>query len=263
MPGYKFDPADLTVSAWDDIDRRQTAQDVSRAKARFKEALRADPQSVKALTGLGAALMSERFGHSGEASPQEVADSEHVAAQAIGIAPNNPVALINWANVLLFRGQPELALPFYEKAMLNAPSAANTHVRYAYALLTMGRTQEARHQIDDGLRIGHRDPRVTASAWSLAASLAFTLGDDDQAYALAQRALAERPTFGLAYGTLAAIDALHGRTAAAQKNMAEHLRLMPYSTVARYIANNPAGVPSYLAGRNRMVEGMRMAGLPE
>ena len=93
--------------------------------------------------------------------------------------------------------------------------------------------------------------------------LAFTLDDDDKAYALAQRALAERPTFGPSYGTLAAIDALHGRTSAAQKNMAEHLRLMPYSTVTRYIANNPGGAPRYLAGRNRMVEGLRMAGLPE
>ena len=163
-PGYRFDPADLTVPGWDDIDRRQTEQDVIRAKARFEEALQVDPQSVKALTGLGAALLSERFGHSGEPSPQEVSQSDRIVAQAIGIAPNHPVALINWANVLLLRGEPALALPFYEKAMLSTPSIANTHVRYAYALLIMDRTQEAQHQIDDGLRIGHRDPRVTASA---------------------------------------------------------------------------------------------------
>jgi hypothetical protein len=62
---------------------------------------------------------------------------------------------------------------------------------------------------------------------------------------------------------LASIDALHGRTAEAAKNMAEHRRLMPYNSIERYVSNNPSGADSYLAGRNRMVEGLRAAGLPE
>ncbi|MEJ8856836.1 tetratricopeptide repeat protein [Variovorax robiniae] len=263
VPDYRFDPADLAVSGWDDIDRRQTAEDVSRGRARFEQALRADPDSVTALTGLGAALMSQRFGNSGEPNPADVGESERVSARAIGIAPNNSAALINWANVLVFRGQPRLALPFYEKAVLIAPSNANAHVRYAWVLLSVGRADEARSHIDNALRIGHRDPRVTASAWSLAAVGAFVQGNDDEAYALSQRALAERPTFGIAFGTMAAIDALHGRTAEAQKNMAEHLRLVPHTSVARYIANNPSGSDSFLAARNRLVAGMRAAGLPE
>jgi TolB-like protein/Tfp pilus assembly protein PilF len=262
-PGYRFDPADLALSGWDDIERRQTSDDVSRARARLEEALRADPDSVIALTGLGAALMSERFGHSGEPRPADVAESERVAARAIGIAPNNTVALINWANVLVFRGQPGLALPFFEKAALASPSNANAHARYAWALVSVGRTEEARKQIDDALRIGQRDPRLTASAWSMGAVAAFVQGDDDKAYALAQRAAAERPTFGLAYGTMAGIDALHGRMADAQRNMQEHMRLMPYDSAARYVANNPAGSDLFLARRNRLVEGMRAAGLPE
>ena len=67
-PGYQFDPVDLAMSGWEDIDRRQSMEDVKRGRARFEAALRADPDSVVALTGLGAALMSERFGHSGEAA---------------------------------------------------------------------------------------------------------------------------------------------------------------------------------------------------
>ena len=126
-PGYQFDPADLVMSGWEDINRRQSMEDVRRGRARFEAALRADPDSVTALTGLGAALMSERFGYSGEPPPEDIAASERVAARALAIAPNNPVALINWANVLLFRGQPDLALPVYEKAMLRSPSNPNAH----------------------------------------------------------------------------------------------------------------------------------------
>jgi hypothetical protein len=38
---------------------------------------------------------------------------------------------------------------------------------------------------------------------------------------------------------------------------------MPYNTIERYLSNNPSGSDIYLGGRNRMVEGLRAAGLPE
>jgi hypothetical protein len=62
---------------------------------------------------------------------------------------------------------------------------------------------------------------------------------------------------------LASIDALHGRQADAEKNMAEHLKLMPHNTIERYVTNNPAGADSFLVSRNRFVAGLRAAGLPE
>lgn len=262
-PGHQFDPVDLTMSGWEDIDRRQSMEDVKRGRERFEAALRADPDSVVALTGLGAALMSERFGHSGEAAPEDVAASERVAARALAIAPNNTVALINWANVLLFRGQPDVALPVYEKAMLRSPSNPNARLRYATALQLNGRAAEMQPHIDSAMRIGYRDSRIMASAFFVASNAAFTLEDDEKAYALARRSLAERPNFGLSYAMKASIDALHGRQADAEKNMAEHRRLMPHNTIERYVTNNPAGTDSYLASRNRFVAGLRAAGLPE
>jgi tetratricopeptide (TPR) repeat protein len=225
--------------------------------------LRADPDSVIALTGLGAALMSERFGNSGEPPPEDIAESERVAARALALAPNNHVALINWANVLCFRGQPDLALPVYEKAMRRAPFVALTHLRYASALELNGRAAEMQPYIDTAMRIGYRDPRTMAYAYFLAAGAAFTLGDEEKAYALARRSLVERPSYGVAYAYLAAIDALHGRQAEGERHMAEHRKLMPHNTIERYVINNPAGADSYLASRNRLVEGMRAAGLPE
>lgn len=257
------DLVDLVQAAWDDLDRRQTTEDVKRSRARFEAAVRADPNSVVALTGLGAALMSERFGHSGEAPPEDVAASERVAERALAIAPNDAVALINWANVLLFRGQPEVALPVYEKAMLRAPSNPLTHLRYAVALDLNGRASEMQPHIDIAMRIGYRDARLMANAFSVASRAAFSMGDDDKAYALARRSLAERPNFGISYAMLASIDALNGRNAEAEKNMAEHRKLMPHSTIERIVINNPSGSASFLAVRDRMCEGLRAAGLPQ
>jgi hypothetical protein len=147
--------------------------------------------------------------------------------------------------------------------MRRAPSVAVTYLRYAAALEFNGRAAEMQPHIDTAMRIGYRDPRIMASAYSLAAHAAFTLGDEEKAYALARRSLVERPNFGLSYAYLAAIDALHGRQAEGENNMAEHRKLMPHNTIERYVINNPAGADSYLASRNRMVEGFRAAGLPE
>ena len=175
--------------------------------------------------------MSQRFGDSGEPLPlpADVAESERVAAKSLALAPNNTVALINWANVQLLRGQPNLALPMYERAVLRAPFNANAHLRYAVALLLVGRAGEMQPSIDSALRIGYRDQRIMAVAYYVASLEAFALGDDEKAYAMARRSLVERPNWGLAYSMLASIDALHGRNEQAAQNMTEHRKLVPHT----------------------------------
>ncbi|MFC5608133.1 winged helix-turn-helix domain-containing tetratricopeptide repeat protein [Variovorax soli] len=262
-PGFRPDAVDLMVAGWGDLDLRQSVEDVARARARLEAALRVDPDSVGALTGLGAALMSERFGYSGEPLPADPGESERVAERAIILAPENNIALINWANVQLFRNRPDLALQFFERAALNQPANANARVRYAAALMYMGRLDDAQAQCEAALKIGKRSPRVSASAWGMLSNLAFVRGDDDTAYAMAQRAVAQRPTYGLAYANLAAVDIVQGRPEEARSHMAEHLRLMPTSSASRQLTNNPAGSEIYRAGRDRLIAAMREAGLPE
>jgi DNA-binding winged helix-turn-helix (wHTH) protein/TolB-like protein len=52
QPGHVPDAADLTLMGWGDLDRRKSLADVQRARGRFEAALREDPRSVIALTGL-------------------------------------------------------------------------------------------------------------------------------------------------------------------------------------------------------------------
>lgn len=169
--------------------------------------MRIDPNSITALTGPGAALMSERFGNSGEAPAADVTESERVAQRAFELAPNSSVALINWANVLLLRGDPNQTLPVYEKATLRAPSNANAHLRFASALLLVGRAVEMQAPIDMAMRLGYRDSRIMATAYFVSAQAAFAQGEEDKAYALATRSIVERPNYGVSYLHLALIDA--------------------------------------------------------
>ncbi|CAN5820531.1 hypothetical protein BH11PSE13_BH11PSE13_21620 [soil metagenome] len=262
-PGYRFDPADLAMAGWEDINRRKTAEDVRRGRQRFEQALAADPDSVIALNGLGAALMSERFGNSGGPPMKDVELSERVAARAVELSPNDSASLINWANVLLFRGQPELAEPVYARAVERMPSNANAYLRHATALMLVGRADEMQSRIDSAFRYGDKDQRIMAAAFYASAQAAFAKGEEDAAYEFARKALVERPSFGPACAVLAAIDALHDRPADARRNMQEHLRLMPSSTVTQFVTGNPTKDARYRVRRDRMIEGLRAAGLPE
>ena len=62
---------------------------------------------------------------------------------------------------------------------------------------------------------------------------------------------------------LAAIDALHGRMAAAAANMTKHSQMVPLSNIAYVVMTYPSTDPGFLAQRARLVEGLRKAGLPE
>jgi predicted Zn-dependent protease len=95
------------------------------------------------------------------------------------------------------------------------------------------------------------------------ADLAFAQGRDDEAYEILRTWAAESPNNGRPYLMLAAIDALHGRMAAATANMTKHRKMLPLSNVAYVVMTYPSTDPGFLAQRARLVEGLRKAGLPE
>src|SRR5262249_39299419 len=95
------------------------------------------------------------------------------------------------------------------------------------------------------------------------AEYAFFQGRDDEAYAWMRLMAAEMPGWDRSYALLAAIDALHGRDEQARAHMARHRALVPHSTVRYierlYVSSNPAVITQ----RERLLEGLRKAGLPE
>lgn len=88
------------------------------------------------------------------------------------------------------------------------------------------------------------------------------LGEEERAYELASRGVAALSSNPQGHATLAAIDALLGRSDRAASEMANFLTLWPSATVAGYDALQPSAHPVYLAQRERLYEGLRLAGLP-
>ena len=90
------------------------------------------------------------------------------------------------------------------------------------------------------------------------------LGSCEQAVAWCRRAIEANRNYPIAYFLLAAALAQLGRLDEARSAVKAGLALNPTFTISRARAARPmSDEPTYLAQRERILEGMRKAGLPE
>ena len=84
-----------------------------------------------------------------------------------------------------------------------------------------------------------------------------------EAVAWIRRGLEVNRNFSVAHFHLAAEQALLGELDQARKAVQTGLALDPSFTIRRFRAGTATDDPTYLAGRERCYEGLRMAGVPE
>ena len=89
------------------------------------------------------------------------------------------------------------------------------------------------------------------------------LGSDEEAVALVRRSIEMNRNFPHAYFHLAAALAHLDRLDEARSAVQVGLALTPTFTLRRYRAGAYSDNPTYLAQRERIVEGLRKAGVPE
>jgi len=256
------DPAELTLRGWRDLDRRKSMDDVYRARGRFEAALRHDGESVMALNGLGATYSAERSNPARQLTTAQIATHRDVVERARRLAPDDSSALINWGQLQIMEGQPDLALLAVEKASLLVPSYPMAHVLVAQSLLLVGRLDEVQARADRAIARSAGDPRRESNAYAIAAEAALMLGEDERARALARHAIAALPDNLSAHATMASVEALAGRHDLAAVELKTLLRLWPAATVAHFDDRRPSSHPVYVERRGRLYEGLRLAGLP-
>ena len=112
------------------------------------------------------------------------------------------------------------------------------------------------------LRLSPRDTLVYI--WSLFVGLAkLWLGADAEAIVWLRRSLEDNRNHPGAHFNLAAALALVGELDEARSTAQAGLALNPGFTICRYRTYVPGNHPLYVAGRERVYEALRLAGLPE
>jgi adenylate cyclase len=163
------------------------------------------------------------------------------------------------------KGRPREAIDAYQRALVLAPSYTNAYVGLALAYDRLGEPEQALAYADKAMRLSPHDP--TSAPLYVAKATAFgMLQDYQEALVWVQRAEAATLNIPINGFGQSALLAVLGRESDARAMMQHYLgnENAPFRTIAQWQrAQVPADNPRLLAWRQKFMEGLRKAGLPE
>ena len=256
------DAMDLYFQGWAWANNGTTEEYTTQAQASFDRALVLDPGNVEALVGLarvkaaiGANLMRDDW-------IAQFAAAEALTTRALSHAPTHAKAHSVLGFVQSFTNRGLQGIAECERALALDRNLADAHAFIGLAKFLLGRGEETEAHIHEALRLSPRDNN--AYRWFMFVGLAkLYLGADVEAVAWLRRSIETNRNHPVPHYYLAAALALLGLLDEARAAAQAGLVLNPTFSIRRYrarVANNSA---AYRAGRERMFEGMRLAGVPE
>jgi TolB-like protein/class 3 adenylate cyclase len=264
-PRANPDAVDLTMRGWSILNGGPTNRDdVQRSVALFEDALRLDPANGQARVGLAQALILIYRNRWDPDPAQVLARADDAATRAIAAAPNYAPAHSVKAEVLGLANRFDAALATYERAIALDRNHAVAYVGRARNLILMGRAAEALAPVEQAIRLSPRDPDLYV--WYFVLCHTHThLARDAGAIEWCNKSVATGQTFYFAYVDLASAYAWRGQKAEAAAAVAELLKLRPGFTV-QALEQEGSGAsdnPAFRREYQRIIEGVRKAGLPE
>ena len=246
--------------AW--LNKGLTPEWMAKARIFFERSLSLDAGNIDAMLGsatvdasVGAADMTDdRVGRFTEA--------EATLTKVLSLAPNNSLARSSLGLVLMLTKRPAQGIAECEQALVLDRNSSRAHGLIGYAKYLLGRGGETEQHIQEAFRLSPRDTR--AHIWMLWAGLGKSqLNAGTEAIAWMRRGLEANPNFSSAHFHLAAELALLGELDQARAAAQAGLALDPDFTIRRFRAGTATQEATYLAGRERSYQGLRMAGVPE
>ncbi len=224
-----------------------------RGRPLIEQALLLDPGYGRAW---GKLAFSHIFDFSARWSANPAASLEKAIATAeagVRAAPSSSWA--HWAlgSALSFKGRLVEAREAYERAIAINPNEADVVCDYGWLLGYLGDTRAGIERIGEAIRLNPHHPDWYM--WNLG-QVRFLAGDYEGAIQALKRA---SPDFPPNHLFMAASYALLGRDTEARAEVAEALRLSPTLT----LANADGGRPFRPEDRQRFLEALRQAGVPE
>jgi tetratricopeptide (TPR) repeat protein len=236
---------------------------LARAQSFFLEALRVDPENVDAL--IWTAFIDAVRGVSnfiGENGAARLAAAERNAAKALSLAPNHAQAHFVFGYVMGLTNRVELAMAESKHALELDPNLAFAHGMIGLHALHLGRGEDTEGHIREALRLSPFD--TFAFTWfGIVGFAKNSLGRYEEVIDWLRQSVSRNGKFAMARFHLASALAHLGRTDEARAAAAAGLALDPTFNLASFRAAQITDDPYYLNWRERVIDGMRMAGVPE
>jgi TolB-like protein/tetratricopeptide (TPR) repeat protein len=261
-PG-RLDSVDHTLLGWAAWNRNLSLDSARRARRFFERALRLDEHNVEALIGFANAHMWEvNMSYASDDREAQIRAAGTAAKQALALAPDSAEAHVTYGTVLYAMRAPERALREFELAVGLDANLAAAHAYLGLIKFSLGSARETRSHVAEAMRLSPRDPLLFH--WHFFIGVGeFYLGQVVHGIESLRQSVEINPNWGLSQFVLAAALALAGLLAEAVEVRAAAQRLVPNFTIARFRAGAASDNPAYLAQREHLYRGLRLAGVPE
>ena len=246
--------------AWS--DKGLNSENLAQAHSFYERALALDPDNLSALTAkLHVDLLL--VGQSLVDNPAErLAAIEATLTKLLTRAPNNPVVHYLMCAVQIRTNRGAEGIAECERALALNPNLANVRAQIGYAWLLSGRPEKTESHIREAIEASPRDANMYIWIGFIAAAKLY-LGADEEAVTWLHRTLEFNRNYGIAHFYLSAALELIGRHDNAQAEVQAGLALNPQFTIRRFRAGAQSDNPIFLKQRERIIQAMQKAGIPE
>jgi len=248
--------------AW--LNKGRTPDNVAQAHSFFDRALSVDPANVGALIGSAGAEAIEGAFLFVTDPAAAFAAAEAKLTKALSLVPDHAHGHMFLGVVEIFTKRAADGIAECEHALALDRNLANAHSIIGFGKIFLGRAEDTEAHVAEALRLSPRD--TVAYSWMSMAGVAKNhLGLWDQAVAWCRRAIEANRNNPPAYFWLAAALAQLGRLEEARSAVKAGLALDPNFSISRSRAGRTAWSdhPTYLAGLEPILDGLRTAGVPE
>jgi tetratricopeptide (TPR) repeat protein len=141
-------------------------------------------------------------------------------------------------------------------------SLANSHGQIGVAKVQLGHAEDTEAHVQAALRVSPHD--TFAYQWcSIAGRAKLYLGKEEEAIAWLRQSIETNRNYPISHFFLAAALAHLGRLSEARLEAETGLVLNRTFTITRFRASAPSDNPTAVAGLERLIDGLRKAGVPE
>jgi len=258
------DAADLAMQGWVKNNGQLTRETSDEAVALFDRALALDPNNVLALAGLANSLASRVIQGYSDDPGADVARAETAANRAIAAEPESSQAHMARFWSLYARHKNREAIAEAETAIGLDPNNAAAHAQAGSLKMFLGRSEDGFAGLKTALRLSPHDPGVRDWQFNIC-HLHTHLAQWDQAIEWCSKATAGNPQDWFSYVDLATANAWLGHDKEARDAAAQLQQVFPGFTVQTFagIAAQFSNDPTFAAQIQRILEGLRKAGVPE
>ena len=256
------DTADLAMQAsvdWHLPDSKATLND---AVTLSERALALDPQNVRALTVLANALVDRVVDQWSDDPAGDIGRADKASDAALTLQPDDSWAHSSKAWVYFAERQWGPAIAQADAAIALDRNNARNHAFAGFWKMFLGRSEDGFAGVETALRLSPRDPNVPWWQFSMCA-LHAQLAHWEQAIPWCEKSVAGNPQAWYPLVGLTAANAWAGRDKEAKDAAAQLLRVYPGFTVQTWAGIHWTDDATFNAQNQRIVEGLRKAGVPE